>query len=100
MSAGPLAASARTARVAEGALACRAPVLLTVHLKRFQVDSRSRTKKINGSVAFGLRLDATRWCDPEASLLLGRPQATRELAAAFFTSVVAGQIDCGRGDLV
>lgn len=48
-------------------LACRPPRLLTVHLKRFQMDMRGRAKKLSDSVAFGLQLDVGPWCDQQVT---------------------------------
>lgn len=44
---------------------CRAPQLLTVHLKRFQIDFRGKAQKILGVVPFPMDLDISPYCDPK-----------------------------------
>lgn len=47
--------------------ACRAPEVLTLHLKRFQQDLSGRLRKIDGPVPFPGALDLSPYCDPEVT---------------------------------
>lgn len=47
--------------------ACRAPKLLTVHLKRFRHDGRGRLSKVRGHIGFDFELDLTPFCDPQVN---------------------------------
>ena len=62
--------------MSEVSLVCRAPQLLTIHLKRFRQDARGRLVKVSGHIAFDLDLDMTSFCNPQACL------TQRSLAAA------------------